>query len=115
MADQPKPKVPIIIKMASYAAIASKPGVPVADIVVKATEDKQVGLEKEVMDWLSRMSEVTTGPDSLLRLMEVLRHEMEMPSGVPGFRGLRTPVPHRVLLLRVHPIGQSARVGLFLN
>jgi len=73
--------------MASYAAIASKPGVPVVDNVVKATEDKHVGLEKEVMDWMSRMSEVTTGPDSLLRLMEVLRHEMEMPAGVPGFRG----------------------------
>ena len=66
--------------MASYASIASK----VAPVVTPSTgavlEDQTV--EKEIADWLALLSEVTTPPESLAKLVDALRNEMEIPSGV---------------------------------
>jgi len=79
--------------MASYAAIASKPGVSV-DVSASAPLAKvdpsvlTATTSEEIAHWMSLMSEVVTPPpDQLVRLMEVLRREMEMPTGVSGFRG----------------------------
>ena len=63
--------------MASYATIASKP--------VTVPTSESIGLE--VDSWMSIMSQVTQPPENMARLVELLRREMEMPSGPVGFRG----------------------------
>ena len=84
--------------MASYAAIASKPGMPLASASASAsastpvitpslTEEVVSELEEEVTKWVSLMGEVTTPTEQLAKLVEVLRREMEMPPGTSGFRG----------------------------
>lgn len=83
--------------MASYAAIASKPGVLVVPPpmppmqpmppVAPVSSEGQGSLEKEITEWITRMAEVKTAPETLTRLIEGLRREMEMPTGPSGFRG----------------------------
>lgn len=75
-ATSPKPLVPIIIKMASYASIASKP----------VSSTPALSLDKEIDDVIQMMSCVTQAPDKLSHLVEIIRREMEIP-GVSGFRG----------------------------
>ena len=93
--------VPSIFKMASYAAIASKPGLPPLPLVVanpvvanpvvaNPIIEEQQTLEKEITEWIALMGQVTTAPEQLSRLVEVLRREMEAPSGISGFRGHTT-------------------------
>jgi len=100
--------------MASYAAIASKPGLPplplLPPVVANPVVANPVGttptiedhgskdhgsnakptLEKEIAEWIALMGQVTTAPEQLTRLVEVLRREMEAPSGISGFRGHTT-------------------------
>jgi len=84
--------------MASYAAIVSKPGMPdvkVASASASAPSESKAH-EKEIQDWITLISQVTTAPENLTRIMETLRKEMEMPpSPGGGFRGGVAASAHR--------------------
>ena len=53
--------------MASYAAVASKPA---------ATSSQD-----DITEWMEILGQVTTPPENLAHLVEILRREMEIPSG----------------------------------
>jgi len=86
--------------MASYALMASKPSVPVEASSAPSQEDD---VHKEVAGWLQAMKQVKDAPDALLRLVDGLRKDMEMPTG-SGFRG-GVPPTH------THTPGQSRNFG----
>jgi len=84
--------------MASYAAIASKPGAPSPSALASASTNPGNSLEKEITDWITAMAEVKTAPEPLMKLIESLRRDMEMPAGISGFRGgapAGSASPHR--------------------
>ena len=73
--------------MSSYASVASLP-LPSVPSGTVPTPDSPVATatDSEIAGWLQLMSQVTDAPDGLVRLVENLRCEMELPTGSAGFR-----------------------------
>jgi len=81
--------------MASYAAVASKPAV--------TSSFQNENTQDDITEWIEVLAQVTTPPENLAHLVEILRREMEIPS---GFRsGQRNFGP-------TEGTGQSWRSGL---
>ena len=62
----------------TYALMASKPP---AEVTVSFQEPQSNDLLAEVTGWLQAMSQVKEAPDALLRIVDGLRRDMEMPTG----------------------------------
>jgi hypothetical protein len=72
----------------SYAAIASSVA-PATSTVVSPNYSRGVAsdLQKDITQILSVLNTVTTTPESLIRMMDILRNDMEVPQNSASVRG----------------------------
>lgn len=73
---------------ASYASIASTVSPPTSTVAgPNYSRGVTSDLQKEIAQILSTLQTVTTTPDSLVRMMEILRNDMEIPQNSSSTRG----------------------------